>query len=632
MKKYKGLITVIGLLVSINSWAQYPKDFSLEDLDKQINKQEECSNLPCSSLNAITLNSSDKGLVLTFSIDARIDSIQTLPINLNDINLKEVLLNNKPWSAIEVKDGKLSVVGLKGKNELSLIFTLKGQSMEISEYEKSFVNLSKDSRIHVENKENSYLVSMSKSSSVGSDNLSVSKYQSLPLFEVFRVLKMEDKWTLHTTVKPLTSDSNLVSQNMEIDAFPGETTLSNDIHIENGKIKLSLSSQGLEWDSVVEPSNELKINGNKDYLNKLQVLNTTNWLVSSSSLAPIARATNNQYASSDEWLFWANDKLDLNVLKPVAIKGETLALQSSHLLMDTSNNQYTYEYTIKSSLGDKIQLTIAPQLKLKKLFINEQDTPFSINKDLVSVAINAGVSNIKLILDTQESLSFWYQAPQIKLNVSGTNYSQDLVTPQDRWVLWTGGSNIHASILLWGILICCVIFAYPLSKGVGPLSWVAWSLLLMGMSQSSEGGIYTMIIWFMLLKYKEKKGVDISKRWIFNIYQIFLVFMTISVVGNVVETIANGLLNYPHLFLEGSQTTPDNIHWYSEQLSQFNPWMISLPMWTYRTLMFLWSLWFAFNVMNWLKWAWEAFSTGGLWRSKIKISEGSNVMKKEISE
>ena len=119
----------------------------------------------------------------------------------------------------------------------------------------------------------------------------------------------------------------------------------------------------------------------------------------------------------------------------------------------------------------------------------------------------------------------------------------------------------------------------------------------------------------MILTIKTKHA-DIkffSRRFNFNLFQVLAVFLTLMVFSSVVQTVAHGLLNYPNIFLEGNETNASNLHWYSEQVTQLSPWMISLPLWVYRTLMFAWSIWFAFNIMNWLKWAWESFSTGGLW-------------------
>ena len=49
-------------------------------------------------------------------------------------------------------------------------------------------------------------------------------------------------------------------------------------------------------------------------------------------------------------------------------------------------------------------------------------------------------------------------------------------------------------------------------------------------------------------------------------------------------------------------------------------WALSLPIFVYRGLMLFWALWLAWSLLAWLKWGWNAFSAGGLWRRKQKIA------------
>jgi hypothetical protein len=42
--------------------------------------------------------------------------------------------------------------------------------------------------------------------------------------------------------------------------------------------------------------------------------------------------------------------------------------------------------------------------------------------------------------------------------------------------------------------------------------------------------------------------------------------------------------------------------------------MLSLPLWVFRLLMLAWSLWLASRLLRWLRWGFDAFREGGLWR------------------
>jgi hypothetical protein len=42
--------------------------------------------------------------------------------------------------------------------------------------------------------------------------------------------------------------------------------------------------------------------------------------------------------------------------------------------------------------------------------------------------------------------------------------------------------------------------------------------------------------------------------------------------------------------------------------------VLSLPLVIYRGLMLLWALWLAYSLLKWLRWGWDAYTTGGYWR------------------
>ena len=42
--------------------------------------------------------------------------------------------------------------------------------------------------------------------------------------------------------------------------------------------------------------------------------------------------------------------------------------------------------------------------------------------------------------------------------------------------------------------------------------------------------------------------------------------------------------------------------------------VFSVPIFIYRLFILVWALWLAFAIVKWLRWAWECFSSGGLWQ------------------
>ena len=52
------------------------------------------------------------------------------------------------------------------------------------------------------------------------------------------------------------------------------------------------------------------------------------------------------------------------------------------------------------------------------------------------------------------------------------------------------------------------------------------------------------------------------------------------------------------------------------------PEVLSAPLWIYRVLMLVWSLWLAISLLRWWRWGWECLSEGGLLRGPERRRDG----------
>jgi len=87
--------------------------------------------------------------------------------------------------------------------------------------------------------------------------------------------------------------------------------------------------------------------------------------------------------------------------------------------------------------------------------------------------------------------------------------------------------------------------------------------------------------------------------------------------------VQNGLLGQPAMLIQGNNSSSYLFNWYQDRVSSQYPQatVLSMPLWVYRALMMAWALWLAFSLLSWIKWGWQAYSTGGLWRKvSLKIN------------
>lgn len=325
MNNVKKALWIAALTLSTSVFAQYPSDFTLKDLEKEITKKEDCSAFICNTVNKISIKevNLDKSTVkLNISVDARVDSLAVLPVNTSEVSVQSLLLNQKPWYGAGVSNnGQISVAVLKGSNEFEVELFVKGQSFNLSGYQKRIIDVTNSKSLKVTNS----TIELLKEGGVATPEEVVSKFTTVPFFVVDRTIVLDQKWKVRTTVSLLDGIGNNIPRNLSINALPGESVLSEDIKNEEGKIRVNITNEPVVFDSVLEEKPQLVVAGSKDYLQKINFINNSNWLFNFSSLEPVSKNANTRYASSYSWLFWPEDKLTLNINKPIAVKGEAKA-------------------------------------------------------------------------------------------------------------------------------------------------------------------------------------------------------------------------------------------------------------------------------------------------------------------
>ncbi|RYG10482.1 MAG: hypothetical protein EOO07_22095 [Chitinophagaceae bacterium] len=88
-----------------------------------------------------------------------------------------------------------------------------------------------------------------------------------------------------------------------------------------------------------------------------------------------------------------------------------------------------------------------------------------------------------------------------------------------------------------------------------------------------------------------------------------------------VTTLPDGLLSSPDMHIVGRNTYDGNFYWYQDHSDAEFPsaWVISLPLWCYKLVILLWSLWLAASLIKWLRWGWQQLSVHGLWEADEDI-------------
>jgi hypothetical protein len=173
--------------------------------------------------------------------------------------------------------------------------------------------------------------------------------------------------------------------------------------------------------------------------------------------------------------------------------------------------------------------------------------------------------------------------------------------------------------MYWGVLVLVVVLALVLSRIPGiPLSAMDAVLVGLGTSLCNLPGTVIVGLWLlaMLARRRAAERLLSTRVWVFQLLQIALALASVVAVMALAATVQFGLLGAPDMHIAGNDSTAASLRWFQDVTSAEVPvaWVVSLPLWVYRVAMLLWSLWLAFAVVHWARWAWASYSAGAAWR------------------
>ena len=143
---------------------------------------------------------------------------------------------------------------------------------------------------------------------------------------------------------------------------------------------------------------------------------------------------------------------------------------------------------------------------------------------------------------------------------------------------------------------------------------MSWFLLGIGLTQIPIWAALIVAGWLLALGWRART-VDLEP-FSFDGRQLVLIVWTITALGLLFWAIQHGLLGAPEMQIAGNDSEGGTLKWYYDRVATSLPtaWIISVPLLAYRLAMLAWALWLANALLSWLRWGWECFSAGGIWR------------------
>lgn len=632
----KGLVvkpTAIGVfLVSLlvitpqESYADIPSATLLQELKERLNEPPSC--LPhCAQIDALSVViEEDDSLHLTLTISVASHASVPLLGNRNVWLPQEVMVNEKGAEGLRLgKNGTLWLVLGQGVHNVTLKGTLKGQHQVMLNSRLPLHNLTLHSTTplwKINSDKRSYIEINSLREAKQEDKI---KSSIKPLIEVTRTLYFGQHWYIDTEVKLLNKIERPYT--LRYPLLVDESILGKEVEKKESHALLHLSSKRdyITWRSSlpITPRLKLKAIGNPQVVEIWQMDISTIWDMQYQGLEPITQLIH-QDIIMPRFKPWQGEELTLNFERTKAVKGENLTIESSSVQSIQSGRyrDITLDLSIKSAQAGQYTIVLDGVKVLKPTMIDGKTHYLKVNDGLVSIPLHAKAQKVQLRWREERGTGLDYHFSSIDLKKASTNNKIALTLPSNRWILWTGGPILGPAVLLWGVLLALLLVAIVLGRVKNsPLKTQDWLLLGIGVSTTSVMILLPIVIWIFALRYREYRG-ETLKAWKRNLIQIGLVLLTLIALGTIVGAVSSGLLGNPDMMIAGNQSYGNHLNWYSDRIAGVvpQPTVYSVSIWYYRALMLLWSIWVAFALIRWLKWAWSVFSQGEMW-TKWRVEE-----------
>ncbi|NHI01069.1 hypothetical protein [Oceanimonas sp. MB9] len=440
---------------------------------------------------------------------------------------------------------------------------------------------------------------------------------ALPAFaQLSRTLQLGLDWRV---------DYQLVRQNgleqalrLDIPLLPGESVLTDGIRVVDGKAQISLAAgqRQLSWQSALDRAGTLTLEApaTQGWTETWRLNASPIWHISSRGLASV----HPRGSPLPEWRPWPGERLTLAITRPAAVPGQTLTLDASTLRVQPGKHATDahLELILRSSQGGLHALQLPEGAELQSVAINGRNLPLRLSERTLTLPVSPGTQNVRVHWRQAPGIGTLFTTPQGQLNVDSVNHRLELTLGQDRWVLLAGGPRLGPAVLFWSLVAITLLLAAGLARlPLTPLRFHHWLLLGLGLTQIPLWMAATVVLWLVALGLRQRWQHQQAGAW-FNLAQIGLVLLTLVALGYLFTAIQQGLLGLPDMQIAGNGSYGNHLSWYQDRSGGSLPtgWVLSVPLLVYRLLMLGWALWLAFALLGWLRWGWQGFTRGGLWR------------------
>ena len=633
------LIAAVFLMLPVTqeAHADFPDKNLLQELAQHQLQQQDCTPA-CLSVVRTEIKTDANRVTAHFSINAQRSVYWSLPDSQKQWHLDSVLLNGSAHSARGASDqsGRMTVFVPSGEHRLSLSGSLESLKAFQLTFDVPPHNITINSQdFVVRGLDNGRLLSStlyfhpidSARQTAPSEPSQISPDPMAAFVTVQRTLRLGRNWYMETRVQRIAPLDGGIS--LDVPLIPGESVTSREVDVESGQARVVLrpGENSLVWFSSLEKTSLLTLSAENTALwaEQWQVEVSPLWHLQYEGLAPAKEAVPSG-GWRPRWYPYPGESLTLNISKPVALEGATKTIDQVRQewapgLRESSGNLRLHVLTSK---GSEQRIELPQGARVKSVKVNEELRAADEQNPLLIIPVNPGQHWIEVEWRQPQGISWLNRSPVVDIKDEYVNHQLQVNVPRNRWVLFVGGPEVGPAILFWGVLLVLVLVSFALGRFQGlPLSSWHWIVLMVGLCAGWVETIVLVVLWFFLLYQRQQPWVKQLTRIQFNLLQLVIVLFSLVTLGALLAAVPKGLIGSPDMGITGNGSSQYALNWFVDRGvgAMQSAWFVSVPIWIYRLLMLVWSLWLVVYILRWLRWAWAAFTDGGYWRSGVVLDK-----------
>jgi len=618
------LLIAVALPVE-RAHAQVVDSEILEDLERRLLEPPRC--LPtCASIERVTVAVNADSLEVALRIHAGAFLAVPLPGRLDGWMPAAVTRNGASVALTRDAEGRLQAalgsgghdIVMRGRvghlTRVELAFPLRPGRIEVTQQSNWQVTGLIDGRLP-----GGSLTLERAVRATGTDTQTLQQEPALPYVRLHRSVDFGLEWRVRSRVERAAPKSGAMT--VRIPLLAGESVLDRELPVEDGTVVVVFEADEnvVSWTSTIPQTETIRLVAG-DLAERTEIwelLPGNLWHITHAGIVP-SKVPN---SSGPVFHPYSGEVLTVTAERTQPIAGPTVTVESVSLDLVPGERVRTSQLnlTLRASEGGSYPVRLPEGAVVSAVSVNGEVQPIPLNDGVVALPVIPGETRYQVSWRNEVKGGLIFTSPRVELASPANNITLTTQFPRDRWVMLLGGPDLGPAMLFWGLLIVVTALGLALSRVPGlPLTTVDAVLLATGLTLCNLPTTLLVAAWLIVMLVRERWVDATERRVLKNSIQVFTAAVSVVAVLGLVLSVPLALLGSPEMQITGYGSTGYHYRWFSDHSGQGLPtaWVFSLPLWIYRGAMLAWSLWLAFALLRWLKWAWQRWATPVGWFEK----------------